>query len=498
MPVSVSFRSSESQSSTIRSGSNECIGIQGPPGPQGMRGPAGLPGMSGRRGPPGATGPPGNDGLSQLLVANTIFVDPVYGNDTTGQPNDETLPYLTVAAAIVASQVTPVTDPYWMIQLRPGFYDVGVLNIPGNVSIAGNYLRPIISGALRYNEPTLRISVVQGVRLQTTDLVLVEVNNPAANVILEDVTMNTVMSIDDTPTLLVTSGSLQVISSTVTSRSTAITLEQQVLYRLDASGTAALLVKDTRNQLITLGDTTNLIIYDIVGDTRDVLLDNNENVLSLTGANPTNTATHLRVTGVSLVISTSEDVTVVAEPTVGGTFILASVLDAVSRAIVTGTTITVAPFATTTTLGVLAGFSIGNLLLSDLVWTNIDNPRVVGSVSYRQADRTGTQVQSGALAPNLRTVTTDTVAVPGDSTLLVDASVTSITVTVPLDGVSSFTGALFIVKRIDTNDANTVTVVADGGLIDNQALLLVDPNEAFTLQRGDDLTNWWIVGSYPG
>ncbi|WP_261304187.1 collagen-like protein [Paenibacillus andongensis] len=91
-------------------------GIQGPAGPQGVTGPPGLDGPQGIQGPTGPQGVIGPTGPTQLLVNQTAFVDPVYGNNATAMLDDETKPWQTAAAA-VASVPSGTT-----IIVRPGVY----------------------------------------------------------------------------------------------------------------------------------------------------------------------------------------------------------------------------------------------------------------------------------------------------------------------------------------------------------------------------------------
>ncbi|MBD2870595.1 hypothetical protein [Paenibacillus arenilitoris] len=84
-----------------------------PPGPPGPEGPPGPPGPAGPSGPQGVIGPPGP---SQLLVNQTAFVDPVYGNNATAILDDETKPWQTAAAAAAAAPSGT------RIVVRPGSY----------------------------------------------------------------------------------------------------------------------------------------------------------------------------------------------------------------------------------------------------------------------------------------------------------------------------------------------------------------------------------------
>ena len=108
-----------------RNGRRGPQGIQGPAGLQGQkgaRGTQGLTGSQGRRGVRGAQGPAGPQGMigppgpSQVLVNQTAFVDPVYGNNATAMLDDETKPWQTAAAAVAAAPSGT------RIVVRPGLY----------------------------------------------------------------------------------------------------------------------------------------------------------------------------------------------------------------------------------------------------------------------------------------------------------------------------------------------------------------------------------------
>jgi hypothetical protein len=91
-------------------------GAAGLPGPQGLSGPAGPEGSQGIQGPVGPQGVAGTPGPSQLLVNQTAFVDPVYGNNATAMLDDETKPWRTAAVAVAAAPAGT------RIIVRPGLY----------------------------------------------------------------------------------------------------------------------------------------------------------------------------------------------------------------------------------------------------------------------------------------------------------------------------------------------------------------------------------------
>ena len=92
---------------SVTSDDDVVVLIAGPPGP---RGPIGFPGSAGRRGPAGPTGDSGPTGSTgptgtadTTLVNQTVFVDAVYGDDSTGQRENPNLPFATLSAANAAA-----------------------------------------------------------------------------------------------------------------------------------------------------------------------------------------------------------------------------------------------------------------------------------------------------------------------------------------------------------------------------------------------------------
>jgi hypothetical protein len=121
-----------------RSGPTGNTGIVGAPGFSGPIGPSGDTGTTGTVALTGATGYTGITGSTGAVVAPegaTLWVDSVFGNDTTAQRQRFDLPFLTVAAAAAASQTGDA------IRIRPGSFPITAasgLAIPPGVSIQGS------------------------------------------------------------------------------------------------------------------------------------------------------------------------------------------------------------------------------------------------------------------------------------------------------------------------------------------------------------------------
>jgi hypothetical protein len=97
------------------------LGVSGPTGLTGATGDTGTTGMTGGSptGPTGVTGVTGTTGGNNLSVSQTLFIDPVNGNDSTALPFRQDRPYLTLTGAMnaVVSNDT--------IIIRPGTIPLG-------------------------------------------------------------------------------------------------------------------------------------------------------------------------------------------------------------------------------------------------------------------------------------------------------------------------------------------------------------------------------------
>lgn len=95
---------------------------------RGRRGHRGCPGYTGATGSTGATGAPGGLGATGstgatgsgplVNIAKTVFIDPVFGDNTTARVQNLNFPFATYAAAIAAIEAQPDPD-FWTILLAP-------------------------------------------------------------------------------------------------------------------------------------------------------------------------------------------------------------------------------------------------------------------------------------------------------------------------------------------------------------------------------------------
>lgn len=73
----------------------------------------------------------GGGGITQIDTGNTLWVDSIFGNDATAQPDRQDLPYLTVGAALLAVNSGDA------IMVRPGLYAEEGLTLPQGVALVG-------------------------------------------------------------------------------------------------------------------------------------------------------------------------------------------------------------------------------------------------------------------------------------------------------------------------------------------------------------------------
>jgi hypothetical protein len=76
--------------------------------------------------------------IPEVPTANTIWVDPINGNDGSGEPAQEAKPYATISAANAAAtaQIPTASNP-WLISLRPGIHTTAPVTLQPYVTIGG-------------------------------------------------------------------------------------------------------------------------------------------------------------------------------------------------------------------------------------------------------------------------------------------------------------------------------------------------------------------------
>ena len=97
-------------------------GATGGTGPTGPTGPSGATGGTGPTGPTGATGSTGASGPNALFWNDTLFVDLQFGNDVTGFPENEALPYQTLLAAAIDAAAFAGATGRALVYVKPGSY----------------------------------------------------------------------------------------------------------------------------------------------------------------------------------------------------------------------------------------------------------------------------------------------------------------------------------------------------------------------------------------
>lgn len=101
----------------------------------------------------------------------------------------------------------------------------------------------------------------------------------------------------------------------------------------------------------------------------------------------------------------------------------------------------------------------------------------------------------------IATITTNTTASAANAAYFIDATSNNVTLTLPaLLGDGSTDGIEFQIRRIDTNNSNTVTVAAGA----SNDVMIVSSAASFTLPAVDAglgavilcsrLTTWWMMG----
>ena len=128
--------------------------------------PSGGVGPTGPTGPIGPTGPAGS---SSLLTGNTIWVDAVYGNDSTRQRSVASLPFLTVEAALSASGIASGDTVF----IRPGTYSLAAgITIPAGVCLSGQSPGASTLRMAGVTADTVMVSMSDGSLLNLVDIEL--------------------------------------------------------------------------------------------------------------------------------------------------------------------------------------------------------------------------------------------------------------------------------------------------------------------------------------
>src|SRR3990172_2522452 len=99
------------------------------------------------------------------LAGNTVFVDSVNGNDTTGQRGDFTKPFLTVAAGLAAAQSGD------QVSVLSGTYNLAAgITIPDGVSLRGSGTSSCIIQMLGVGGATTLVTMGDNTRLEGVTL----------------------------------------------------------------------------------------------------------------------------------------------------------------------------------------------------------------------------------------------------------------------------------------------------------------------------------------
>jgi len=129
-----------STGNTGPTGNTGNTGVSGVTGLTGVTGATGFTGASGNTGPTGRTGPTGPTGntgpSAKTVTGKNLYVDSVFGNDSTAMPERFDLPYLTISAANSAASFGDA------ILVRPGTYLMTTeITLGAGVSIEGQSLQ---------------------------------------------------------------------------------------------------------------------------------------------------------------------------------------------------------------------------------------------------------------------------------------------------------------------------------------------------------------------
>lgn len=134
--------------------------IDGPQGPTGPQGPAGTSANTGATGPTGA--------IPQ--VGNTVFVDAVYGNNTTAAADPTRYPFLTINSAL--SNVTSGQTVF----VRPGTYSEKI-TMPAGVALRGANTQTVTIQQLNTTSNTTLLTMGSNCRVEDITFNLTSTSN---------------------------------------------------------------------------------------------------------------------------------------------------------------------------------------------------------------------------------------------------------------------------------------------------------------------------------
>jgi hypothetical protein len=134
--------------------------VDGPRGPTGPQGPAGTSANTGATGPTGA--------IPQ--VGNTVFVDAVYGNNTTAAADPTRYPFLTINSAL--SNVTSGQTVF----VRPGTYNEKI-TMPAGVALRGANVQTVIIQQLNTTSNTTLLTMGSNCRVEDITFNLTSTSN---------------------------------------------------------------------------------------------------------------------------------------------------------------------------------------------------------------------------------------------------------------------------------------------------------------------------------
>ena len=132
-------------------------------GPRGPTGPQGIPGIAANT---GATGPTG--AIPQ--VGNTVFVDAVYGNNTSAVADPTRYPFLTINSAL--SNVTSGQTVF----VRPGTYNEKI-TMPAGVALRGANVQTVIIQQLNTTSNTTLLTMGSNCRVEDITFALTSSSN---------------------------------------------------------------------------------------------------------------------------------------------------------------------------------------------------------------------------------------------------------------------------------------------------------------------------------